>query len=88
MSGESAQGGEVEADPFPLLEDAVESMASLQVRTVGQRSNLLAVGTFDQSMAVFQQHSEALFNFLEEAMGLQTSVKAPRVEAARLRESA
>jgi Phosphotransferase enzyme family len=86
MSGESARGGEVPADPFPLLENAVESMAALQIRTVGYRSNLLTTGAFDQSMAVFQQHSEALFNFLEEAMCMQTSVKAPRVETVRLRE--
>src|ERR1700733_12276910 len=37
-------------------------------------------------MSVFQQHSEALFNFLEDVMGLQTSSKAPRVETIRLRE--
>jgi Phosphotransferase enzyme family len=86
MSGESAQGGEVAADPFPLLDNAVESMASLQVTTVGHRSNLLSVGAFDQSVAVFQQHSASLFNFLEKAMGLQTSAKAPRVQTARLRE--
>jgi hypothetical protein len=86
MRGESVQGGALQADSSPVLEDAVESMAALQVRTVGHRASLLTVGAFDQSMAVFQQHSEALFNFLEEAMGLQTSSKAPRVEALRLRE--
>jgi len=78
MSGGSAQGGEL-VDPFTLLEDAADSMAELQVRTVGHRSNLLTVGAFDQ-------RSEALFIFLEEAMVLQTSVKAPCVVAARLRE--
>jgi hypothetical protein len=86
MSGESAERGELRPDPSSLLEDAAESMAALQVKTVGHRSNLLTVGAIDQSMAVFQKHSEELFNFLDEAMGLQTSPKAPRVEAIRLRE--
>jgi hypothetical protein len=61
-------------------------MASLQVNTVEHHSKLLNVGAFDQSMAVFQQHSESLFNFMEEAMSLQTSTRAPRVAMARLKE--
>jgi hypothetical protein len=86
MSGEIAPKRERQADPFQLLGNAVESMATLQFKTIGHRSSLLAVGAFDQSMTVFQQHSEAVFDFLEEAMLSPMSTKAAPPDVLRLRE--
>jgi thiamine kinase-like enzyme len=80
---------ELPTDPFKLsrlLEDAVEAMANLQMRTVGHRSELLNAGAFDQGIQIFQKHSAALFDYLEEAMSLQTSTKVPRLNRSRLQE--
>ena len=73
MSGEAKQVREVPADSlqlFPLLTDAVESMAALQLRTMGHSSDLLAAGAFDQSPTAFEQHSVALFALLEQTLSL------------------
>jgi hypothetical protein len=89
MSGEGSGIEELPTDSlqlFRLLEDAVESMAELQIKTKGLRHDLLDAGAFDQGMKTFQAHSEALFDYLEEAMSLQTSTKAPRLEKARLQQ--
>jgi|ERR1700733_294644 len=86
MSGEIAPKRERQTDPFQLLGIAVESMAALQFKTIGHRSSLLAVGAFDQSMTVFQQHSEAVFDFLEEAMPSPMSRQAAPLDVLRLRE--
>jgi hypothetical protein len=89
MSGEGSSMDEMPSEPFQLftmLEDAVESMAELQMKTEGRSLDLLEAGTFDQGMQVFQEHSAELFDFLEEAMSLQISTKAPRLEKKRLQE--
>jgi len=89
MSGEASGVTELPSDCFELfrlLEDAVESMAHLQMKTEGHGLDLLHAGAFDQSTEVFQAHSEALFDYLEEAMSLQTSTKAARLEKRRLQE--
>ncbi len=71
---------------LPLLEDAVQSMAEVQVRTVGHTEKLLEAGAFDQSLATFSSCSAILFPYLEEAMTMQTSTKVPRIEKRRLQE--
>jgi uncharacterized protein (DUF952 family) len=89
MSGEATQSAEDPADPFEhfrVLEDAVESMAELQIKTKDSRLDLLDAGAFDQSIKVFQTHSEALFDYLQEAMSLQTSTRVHRLDKTRLRE--
>ena len=89
MSGETAQVIEPPADPAQLLqwlEDAVESMAEVQMRTAGRHQELLKAGTFDQRIDVFLQRSEAVFDYLEEAMHVQISMKAPRLSKPCLRE--
>lgn len=89
MSGEATQVTELPADPFELfrvLEDAVESMAELQMKTEGRSLDLLDAGAFDQGMEVFQKHSAALFDYLQEAMSLQTSTKVARLDKPRLQE--
>jgi hypothetical protein len=80
---------ELPADPcalFELLGDAVESMANLQMRTAGHRSEFLAAGAFDQGTESFQRHSAALFEYLEEVMGFETSTRVPRLERSRLHQ--
>jgi hypothetical protein len=86
MSGEIAPKRERQTGSVQLLGNAIESMAALQFKTIGHRSSLLAVGAFDQSMTVFQQHSEALFEFLEEAMLSPMSTNAAPLDVLRLRE--
>jgi hypothetical protein len=76
------------ADPtqrLALLECAVTAMAELQVRTIGCDTELLAAGGFDQRVGVLRADSELLFESIREAMSLQTSTKAPRIEGERLR---
>jgi Phosphotransferase enzyme family len=89
MSGEAKPITELPADPlelFRLLEDAVESMAELQMRTEGRTADLLRAGAFDQSMESFQTRSGELFEYLHEAMAAQTSTKAAPIDKIRLEE--
>ena len=74
------------SDSLHLLQDAVESMAELQIMTAGKELELLEAGAFDQRCDALRAHSELVFAYLEEAMSLQISTKAPRVERARLQE--
>jgi len=89
MSGEAASVTEIPTSPFQLftlLEDVVECMAKLQMNTQGHNLDLLDAGAFDQGLQVFENHATELFDYLEEAMGLQTSTKAPRFEKKRIQE--
>ncbi|NYF91385.1 phosphotransferase [Tunturiibacter empetritectus] len=88
MSG-GPQVEEVTTEPYKLfcfLEGAAGSIAELQMRTQGHSQTLMDSGVFDQGFDVFQMHSEALFDSLEEAMSLQTSSRVPRLERSRLQE--
>ena len=69
-----------------LLGHAVQSLAELQIATVGQESLLFAAGTLDQRLEVIRRNADALFAYLAEAMSLQTSTKAPQIGAVRLDE--
>jgi Phosphotransferase enzyme family len=71
---------------YELLEDAVESMAELQIQTQGYNLALLNAGAFDQGLRVFHSNAQRLFDYLEEAMSLQTSTKVPRLEKKRIHE--
>jgi len=89
MSGEARSVAEIPSSPFQLftlLEDAVECMAKLQMNTQGHNLDLLDAGAFDQRLQVFQNHATELFDYLEEAMSLQTSTNAPRLEKKRIQE--
>jgi hypothetical protein len=89
MSGEATQIPEIPAEPLGLLvllEEVVESMAKLQMKTDGATLDLLNAGAFDQGMGVFEKHSAALFNYLEEAMSMQISTQAPRLERQRIQD--
>jgi hypothetical protein len=89
MSGEAIGIAVLPTDPYellPIMEDAVESLARLQMKTSEQGLDLLEAGAFDQGLDIFQRNSEELFDYLEEAMSLQVSKRAPRLERLRLRE--
>jgi hypothetical protein len=89
MSGEATQIPEIPTEPLGLLvllEEVVESMAKLQMKTDGATLDLLNAGAFDQGMGVFEKHSAALFNYLEEAMSMQISTQAPRLERQRIQD--
>jgi hypothetical protein len=69
-----------------LLKGAVQSLTELQMRTVGSELDLLEAGAFDHRTRVLRTEAEALFAYMDEAMGLQTSTKVARIETKRLRE--
>jgi hypothetical protein len=69
-----------------LLEGAVDTLAELQMRTVGSEPDLLEAGACDHRTQVLRAEAEAIFAYVDEAMGFQTSTKVPRIETRRLRE--
>lgn len=69
-----------------LLEGAVKSLAMLQLKTVGFERDLFEAGSIDHRTHVLRTEARALFAYLDEVMGLQTSTKVPRIETRRLRE--
>jgi hypothetical protein len=69
-----------------LLEGAVESLAELQMKTVGAELDLLEAGALDHRTRVLRTEAEALFAYIDEAMSFQTSTKVVRIETQRLRE--
>lgn len=69
-----------------LLESAVQSLAELQMRTVGSELDLLEAGAADHRTRVLRTEAETIFAYIDEAMGFQTSTKVPRIETKRLRE--
>jgi hypothetical protein len=83
MSGDGRGVKKMPTSPLPilsLLEDAVESMAKLQIQTQGYDRVLLDAGAFNQDLEVFENQAAELFDYVEEAMSLQTSAKVPRLE--------
>jgi hypothetical protein len=89
MSGEATALSECPQEPFQLftlLESAVESMAQLQIRTRGHGLTLLNAGAFDQGMQSFLRRSPEVFEYLQESMSLQTSMKTPKLDKTRLHE--
>jgi len=89
MSGEAAALAEWPQEPFQLftlLECAVESMAQLQLGTRDHGLTLLNAGAFDQGMQSFLRRSPEVFEYLQESMSLQTSMKTHKLDKTRLHE--
>jgi hypothetical protein len=63
-----------------------DSMARLQLASLGHTEKLIALGAADQRPWVLRRHIGEIVAYLEESMGLQTSTKAPRLTSLRLRE--
>jgi hypothetical protein len=60
---------------LPALERAVIALAELQQRSLGYLDTLRDAGVVDSSIAVLQKDLGSLFEYLEEAMAIQTSHK-------------
>ncbi len=73
-------------DLVQLLGQAVESLAELQLKTVGLDQVLIDAGAFDQRLHVLRADADVLFAYVAEAMSFQTSTKVPRVGTSRLQE--
>jgi hypothetical protein len=89
MSGDSVRLPEWPLKPLALchlLEDAVASMAEVQMKSAGRELELLEAGAFDQRLNGLSTHAGALFEYLEEAMSQQTSTKKARIERGRIHE--
>lgn len=69
-----------------LLGQAVESLAELQLKTVGLDQVLIGAGAFDQRLHVLRTDADMLFAYVTEAMSFQTSTKVPRIETSRLQQ--
>lgn len=63
-----------------------DSMARLQVASVGHTERLIALGAADQRPWVLRRHIGEIVAYLEESMGMQTSTKAPKLTSRRLQE--
>jgi hypothetical protein len=66
------------------LEQTVLCMAGLQKKSIGLSHEFLTVGAFDQRLGNLRAHLPKLFEYLDEAMAKQTSVKVQRIEKRRL----
>ncbi|WP_396270685.1 phosphotransferase [Granulicella paludicola] len=88
MSEDGHPVGESEHAPLPLsfLQSAVRSLAALQISTMARQREFFQAGVSDHTSNVLAAHGRELFDFLEMAMALQTSVRVPRVDVSRLRE--
>ncbi len=71
---------------LPALKIAVTHLARLQKQSVHHLPTLLDAGCIDQRLSVIAFHLDDLFDFIEEAMALQTSTKAKPLEAHQLWE--
>jgi hypothetical protein len=89
MIGGASSLASLPSDPddlVQLLGHAVQSLAELQIETVGQESLLFGAGAFDQRLDVIRRNADGLFAYVAEAMSLQTSTKVPAIGAGRLKE--
>lgn len=89
MSGDGVRVTEMPTKPsalFRLLEDAVTSMAEVQIKTAGLDLKLLEAGAFDQRLSVLSDQTATLFEHLGEAMSQQTSTKVSRIEQSRVEQ--
>jgi hypothetical protein len=71
---------------FDRIEQAVNAIAELQIKTAGHTDALLKAGAFNQKVPVLQAKAAELFSKIEEAMRLQTSTKVVPITANRLAE--
>jgi len=75
-----------EGADFPIMEQAVATMAELQRSSAESKELLLNVGALDRGPRVLHNHCRQLFAYLEEAMAQQQSANAPRLNVTRLRD--
>ena len=89
MSGEGWSLPALPTEPRRLvrfLGEAVESLAKLQIASIGAKSALFEAGAFDQRPHVLRTEMEELFEYLCQAMSHQDSTNVPRIGLGRLLE--
>lgn len=71
---------------LPAVERAVSSLASLEKQSIPDTDRLSADGCVDCGIRRLERHVDELVDFLEEAMQVQTSLRAQRLDQQQLRE--
>jgi len=71
---------------MPMIERAVASLASLEKLSIPYTERLSADGCAVCSIRRLESHVDELVDYLEEAMQLQTSLRAQRLDQQQLRE--
>jgi hypothetical protein len=71
---------------LPLLEQAVQRLTELQLKSIDYAEALMSKGFALQNISTLQMQLEALMEYLEEAMGRQTSTRVPPLLRSRLYE--
>jgi hypothetical protein len=74
------------SSPLSECERAVTGLAAMQKHVVDRAQELLLLGCVDQRMENLRSHLDEVVEYLEDAMGRQTTTKVPRIAQARLRE--
>lgn len=74
------------SDSLSEFETAARRMASLQIRLIGKSKELLQAHFADHRIQRLDSQIDDLIAYLEEAMGRQSSTKAPVLSPARLQE--
>jgi hypothetical protein len=68
------------------FEQAVARLSCLQKKLIGRTEDLLAVHCGDHRLGTLRKHIDEIIGYLNEAMCLQVSTKAPKLSGPRLRE--
>ena len=71
---------------LPVLTQAVEALAELQMQSLAHMSRLEGAGCFDMRLVNVHAHLAELIEYLEEAMGHQTSTRVLPLRPPRLQE--
>jgi len=80
-------GGTLQGDSaLPFLEQAVQRLAELQLKSIAYAETLMTKGFALQNISTLQLQLEALMEYLEEAMDRQISTRVPPLIRSRLYE--
>ena len=71
---------------LPVFEQAVRCLTGLQMRSIDYVETLIGRGFLQQSISALQAHLDPLIDYLEEAMGRQTSTRVLPLTKSRLHE--
>jgi hypothetical protein len=74
------------SSPLTECELAITELARMQKHMVDRAQELLVFGCVDQRVENLRSHVDELIEYLEDAMGRQTTTKVPRMTRLRLRE--
>jgi hypothetical protein len=74
------------SSPLTECERAITRLAGMQKHMVNRAQELILFGCVDQRVESLRSHVDELIEYLEDAMGRQTTTKVPRIAQGRLRE--